>query len=107
MKSYRQVFMNVLRTQLGPRGVDSGVEGCLHLAQSVDLKQLLPMADAQLSQAEADMLHGGATGNGGEPVLGGAVSILRQTLSMSVPTTAPKDQEMNEESLAKHPEDKV
>ena len=55
---YCQVFLNIPRTQLGRRGVDSGVEGCLHLAQSVDLKQLLPMADAQLAAAEDGYLHG-------------------------------------------------
>ncbi|KAK9843872.1 hypothetical protein WJX84_004447 [Apatococcus fuscideae] len=56
LASYRQVFLNILRTQLGRRGMDHGVEGCLHLAQSVDLKQLLPMADSQLTQAEAALL---------------------------------------------------
>ena len=56
LNSYRQVFLNVLRTQLGRRGVDSGVEGCLHLAQSVDLTQLLPMADSQLTQASSMVL---------------------------------------------------
>lgn len=63
LDSYRQVFLNVLRTQLGRRGVDSGVEGCLHLAQSVDLAQLLPMADSQLTQASyyAVVIHPFAT----------------------------------------------
>ena len=64
LASYRQVFLNILRTQLGRRGMDHGVEGCLHLAQSVDLKQLLPMADSQLTQAEAALLDRSVSGTG-------------------------------------------
>ena len=78
LDSYRQVFLNVLRTQLGRRGMDSGVEGCLHLAQSVNLKQLLPMADSQLSPAENDFLEGGMARIGSE--LGGQLG-FNKTMS--------------------------
>lgn len=42
----------VLRAQLGDRGLEQGVEGCLALAQSIDLKKLLPLADMKLTAAE-------------------------------------------------------
>lgn len=84
LNSYRQVFLNILRTQLGRRGVDSGVEGCLHLAQSVDLKQLLPMADAQLTPAEDDFLHGGVGRIGSQLGIGRALSRMQHAISMSM-----------------------
>lgn len=84
LNSYRQVFLNILRTQLGRRGVDSGVEGCLHLAQSVDLKQLLPMADAQLTPAEDDFLHGGVGRIGSQLGFSRALSKMQHAISMSM-----------------------
>ncbi|KAK9849140.1 hypothetical protein WJX84_002776, partial [Apatococcus fuscideae] len=50
--SYQSAIVAVLRTQLGDRGLEQGVEGCLALAQSIDLKKLLPLADMKLTAAE-------------------------------------------------------
>ena len=50
--SYQSAMVAVLRTQLGDRGLEQGVEGCLALAQSIDLKKLLPLADMKLTAAE-------------------------------------------------------
>ena len=113
LDAYRQAFLNVLRTQLGRRGVDSGVEGCLHLAQSVDLKQLLPMADSQLTQAETEMLHGGVPRIGSQLGFSKTLSRMQHALSMSGPAKAPGGNVLEvahspeESSAAKHPEDQV
>lgn len=106
--------------------MDSGVEGCLHLAQSVDLKQLLPMADAQLTPAEDDFLHGGVGRIGSQLGIGRALSRMQHafSVSMSRPSTRPSkavstladpDDQANvpaadvrdQEGIAQHPEQQV
>ena len=59
--------------------MDHGVEGCLRLAQSVDLKQLLPMADSQLTEAESDAFDSSNAGS----ALSNALSKMQRALSMS------------------------
>ncbi|KAK9819503.1 hypothetical protein WJX74_000076 [Apatococcus lobatus] len=112
LDAYRQVFLNVLRTQLGRRGVDSGVEGCLHLAQSVDLKQLLPMADSQLTAAETEMLRGGVPRIGSQLGFTQTLSRMQHRLSMSGRAQAAEGNVLEvalpaEEVVVKHPEDQV
>ncbi len=79
------MLLNVLRAHLGHKDADSGARGCLELAQNINLRQLLPMADAQLTEAESELIGSSAAVLGGQLGFDTALSRIQQALSVSKP----------------------